>query len=131
MANSLANLGTRDQTHTGDVDIVGTSRSTSTPTIGAWEYSSGASPVSVDLSGVSSTGATGALGLQHAKTVAGIEATGAVGSFGSPAHAMGIAGIEATGAVGIFGIPVPMLSAATVISITDTTATPRVTVTVY
>ena len=36
--NSLVN-GTRDQTNTNDLDIVGTSRSTTTPTIGVWEYS--------------------------------------------------------------------------------------------
>jgi len=35
--NSLG-AGTRDQTNTNDLDIVGQSRSTSTPTIGAWEY---------------------------------------------------------------------------------------------
>jgi hypothetical protein len=32
--------GTRDQTYTNDVDIVGTARSTTTPTIGAWEFGS-------------------------------------------------------------------------------------------
>jgi hypothetical protein len=30
--------GTRDQTNTNDLDIVGQARSTSTPTIGAWEH---------------------------------------------------------------------------------------------
>jgi hypothetical protein len=34
----LINAGVRDQTYTNDLDIVGTVRSTSTPTIGAWEY---------------------------------------------------------------------------------------------
>jgi len=35
--NSLG-AGARDQTNTNDLDIVGQARSTSTPTIGAWEY---------------------------------------------------------------------------------------------
>ncbi len=35
--NSLV-AGTRDQTNTNDLDIVGQARSTTTPTIGAWEY---------------------------------------------------------------------------------------------
>ena len=34
----LINAGTRDQTYTNDLDIVSTTRSTTTPTIGAWEY---------------------------------------------------------------------------------------------
>lgn len=38
----LINAGTRDQTYTNDLDIVGTTRSTSTPTIGAWEYAAAA-----------------------------------------------------------------------------------------
>jgi len=38
-AADLINAGTRDQTNTNDLDIVGSARSTSTPTIGAWEYS--------------------------------------------------------------------------------------------
>jgi hypothetical protein len=32
--------GTRDQTYTNDLDIVGSARSTTTPTIGAWEFPS-------------------------------------------------------------------------------------------
>jgi hypothetical protein len=38
----LINAGTRDQTYTNDLDIVGSARSTTTPTIGAWEYASAA-----------------------------------------------------------------------------------------
>jgi hypothetical protein len=34
----LINAGTRDQTYTNDLDIVGSARSTTTPTIGAWEF---------------------------------------------------------------------------------------------
>ena len=34
----LINAGARDQTYTNDLDIVGTTRSLTTPTIGAWEY---------------------------------------------------------------------------------------------
>lgn len=34
----LINAGVRDQTYTNDLDIVGTARSLTTPTIGAWEY---------------------------------------------------------------------------------------------
>jgi hypothetical protein len=35
----LINAGVRDQTYTNDLDIVGQARSTTTPTIGAWEFS--------------------------------------------------------------------------------------------
>lgn len=35
--SDLALNGTRDQTNTNDIDIIGQTRSTSTPTIGAWE----------------------------------------------------------------------------------------------
>lgn len=38
---SLDGAGARDQTYTNDMDLVGQSRSTSTPTIGAWEYQAG------------------------------------------------------------------------------------------
>jgi hypothetical protein len=38
----LINAGTRDQTYTNDLDIVGSARSTTTPTIGAWEYAAAA-----------------------------------------------------------------------------------------
>jgi hypothetical protein len=34
----LINAGVRDQTYTNDLDIVGTTRSTTTPNIGAWEF---------------------------------------------------------------------------------------------
>ena len=34
----LINNGTRDQTNTNDLDIIGQARSTSTPTIGCWEF---------------------------------------------------------------------------------------------
>jgi hypothetical protein len=40
-SGSLDGAGTRDQSYTNDLDIVGQSRSTSTPTIGAWEYVTG------------------------------------------------------------------------------------------
>jgi hypothetical protein len=36
----LINAGVRDQTYTNDLDIVGSARSITTPTIGVWEYSS-------------------------------------------------------------------------------------------
>ena len=36
--SSLINNGTRDQQYTGDLDIIGRARSTTAPTIGAWEY---------------------------------------------------------------------------------------------
>lgn len=39
--SSLINAGTRDQTYTADLDVVKSSRSTTTPTIGPWEYASG------------------------------------------------------------------------------------------
>jgi hypothetical protein len=41
----LIDAGTRDQTYTNDLDIVGTTRSLTTPTIGAWEYASTPPPV--------------------------------------------------------------------------------------
>jgi hypothetical protein len=37
---ALINNGIRQQTYTNDLDIVGTARSTTTPTIGAWEFAS-------------------------------------------------------------------------------------------
>lgn len=39
--STLKNNGVRDQTYTNDLDIVGQSRSTSTPTIGCWEVVAG------------------------------------------------------------------------------------------
>lgn len=39
--SAFANAGTRDQTNTNDLDIVGQSRSITTPTIGAWEIIAG------------------------------------------------------------------------------------------
>jgi len=36
----LINAGVRDQTYTNDLDIVGSARSLTTPTIGAWEFAS-------------------------------------------------------------------------------------------
>ena len=41
----VINAGIRAQTYTNDVDIVGTTRSLTTPTIGAWEYASTPPPV--------------------------------------------------------------------------------------
>jgi len=38
--SSLINAGVRDQTYTNDLDIVGSARSITTPTIGAWEFPS-------------------------------------------------------------------------------------------
>jgi hypothetical protein len=38
----LISAGTREQTYTNDLDIIGQTRSQSTPTIGAWEYQSAA-----------------------------------------------------------------------------------------
>jgi hypothetical protein len=40
----LAGFGIRDQTYTADLDIVGQSRSTTTPTIGAWEVAGAPNP---------------------------------------------------------------------------------------
>ncbi len=37
---TLINNGIRQQTYTNDLDIVGSARSTTTPTIGSWEYAS-------------------------------------------------------------------------------------------
>lgn len=47
---ALINAGVRENTYTADLDIVGSARSTSTPTIGAWEYAAGASTVQQDYS---------------------------------------------------------------------------------
>lgn len=40
--SALINAGTRDQTYTNDLDIMGNARSTTTPTVGAFEYASAA-----------------------------------------------------------------------------------------
>lgn len=50
-ASTIA-AGTRDQTYTADVDVVGRTRSTTTPTIGAWEYISLTSPQEYRLRGL-------------------------------------------------------------------------------
>ncbi len=42
---ALINNGIRQQTYTNDLDIVGSARSTTTPTIGAWEYAAAATPI--------------------------------------------------------------------------------------
>lgn len=39
--SSLISAGVREQTYTNDLDIVGSARSTTTPTIGPWEHSAG------------------------------------------------------------------------------------------
>lgn len=49
--SSVKTGGVRRQTETGDLDIVGTSRSTTTPSIGAWEFGSGAAGQSHPFSG--------------------------------------------------------------------------------
>lgn len=46
----VINAGVRDQTYTNDLDIVGTTRSLTTPTIGAWEYASTPPPSATDYS---------------------------------------------------------------------------------
>lgn len=57
----LINAGNRQNTYTSDLDIVGQTRSTTTPTIGAWEYISAGGNVSVSLSGNSLTSVTGTI----------------------------------------------------------------------
>lgn len=47
--SGLANAGVRDAANTGDLDIVGQSRSITSPTIGAWEVVSGGSVVTINL----------------------------------------------------------------------------------
>lgn len=54
--SSLISAGVREQTYTNDLDIVGSARSTTTPTIGPWEYSTGTSPVQQDYSATRSIG---------------------------------------------------------------------------
>jgi hypothetical protein len=51
----LINAGVRDQVYTNDLDIVGSARSLTTPTIGAWEYASVA-PTVTDYSSPMSRG---------------------------------------------------------------------------
>jgi hypothetical protein len=46
--NSIGAAGTRDQTYTSDVDIVGSARSTTTPSIGAWESAGGGTAYEID-----------------------------------------------------------------------------------
>lgn len=55
VGSSLINAGTRQQTYTNDLDIVGSSRSLTTPTIGAWEYAS-AAPTSTNYTSPLSRG---------------------------------------------------------------------------
>lgn len=78
----LINAGVRDAANTGDLDIVGSSRSTTTPTIGAWEYSSGGGDTtpptltSVTVGSVTSSTATGsATTSETGGTVYGIVST--------------------------------------------------------
>lgn len=66
----LINAGTRDATHTGDLDIVKQSRSTSTPTIGAWEYVSSGVSLTVADSTSPLTADNVTLTQTHALTVA-------------------------------------------------------------
>jgi hypothetical protein len=58
--NSIATSGARDQSNTGDLDIIGSSRSTSTPSIGAWEYLAPApnAPTGVTVGSITPFGAT-------------------------------------------------------------------------
>lgn len=60
--------GVRDQTYTADLDIVGSARSITTPTIGAWEYAVASTPfngagliANLRLRSVAATGAFGAV----------------------------------------------------------------------
>lgn len=52
----LINAGTPDATYTSNLDIVGTARSLTTPTIGAWEYASITPPTATDYSSPMSRG---------------------------------------------------------------------------
>lgn len=58
--NSIATSGARDQTNTGDIDVIGSSRSTSTPSIGAWEYLAPApnAPTGVTVGSITATSAS-------------------------------------------------------------------------
>jgi hypothetical protein len=52
----LIGVGIRDQTNTNDLDIVGSARSLTTPTIGAWEFASAPPPSVTDYSSPMSRG---------------------------------------------------------------------------
>ena len=52
----LINAGTPDATYTSNLDIVGSARSLTTPTIGAWEYASITPPTATDYSSPMSRG---------------------------------------------------------------------------
>lgn len=61
---ALINAGVREQTYTSDLDVVGSARSTTTPTIGPWEYNAGGGDTtaptlsSATVTSITSSGAT-------------------------------------------------------------------------
>lgn len=95
--SSLANNGTPDSSNTNDLDIIGQSRSTSTPTIGAWEFVSGGSAVQSTFSAKAGLRATS--GSQSARGVAVSAKAGTRGAVsGSKSVAIGLSAIA--GAIG-------------------------------
>jgi hypothetical protein len=58
-SGSLDGAGTRDQTNTNDLDIIGQSRSTTAPTIGAWEVVTSGGDAQAALGGSAITGGHG------------------------------------------------------------------------
>jgi len=98
---SLPLNGVADSTYTSDLDIVGQTRSTSTPTIGCWEYiSSGGT-----TDGVGSLSATGTLagtGASNRAGVGALAATGTIAGVGASNRA-GVGSLSATGTISAVG----------------------------
>lgn len=94
--STIKTLGTRDQTYTSDLDMLGEARSTSTPAIGPLEYAAPpAGPVITDPS----ASATGNGTANAAVSTTGTDGTlYAVVSAAQPSNAQIVAGQDSTGA---------------------------------
>lgn len=96
----LISAGTRDQTYTSDLDIVGSARSTTAPTIGAWEYAAGGGTAPTLTTPIGAqTGTTTASGGVTTDTAAGtLYAVCAVSGGTAPSVAQVKAGQDSSGA---------------------------------
>ncbi|MGH6963827.1 MAG: hypothetical protein ACREE0_05055 [Phenylobacterium sp.] len=78
--NGVATQGTRRQTETADLDIVGSARSTSTPSIGAWDASLIGGGGTVDIAGSATAGAAGTGALTQTQRIQVAAVAAALGS---------------------------------------------------
>jgi hypothetical protein len=100
--SNLIGNANRDAAYTFDLDVVGQTRSLTTPTIGAWEVVSSGG-VTVNTTGVTGTGAVGTVTATGASTytASGVSATGSVGTVtATGASTYTASGVSATGSVG-------------------------------